>query len=358
MNIKQIRETIEKYGLKPSSKRDIPLFTINCASFSYFKPLRQKVGFCYDAFAAIGGNEDMQMMINEKYIADETEKLIEKGTINKIMDPAEEIFTYCKSQIEKINVKDWQKTLRTIVEVYPMVLLGLGLYNCFHRCLNGKEDKEKLSSELVENISKKRDNIAKLYRILEKLFKQATDLAGKENGIDGDLIRYLTLDEMRSYSKKFIISNEKIKELSQRRDGYFYIRVGDKEIITTKKNLINQIYKEFFEVDKNTNELKGYPVYKGKVKGEVCNLDKHEYDKVKEGSILVINMTNPGDIDLIKKCSAIVTNEGGILSHAAVISRELKKPCVVGTKIATKVFKDGDLVEVDANKGIVRKIKN
>jgi pyruvate,water dikinase len=49
-------------------------------------------------------------------------------------------------------------------------------------------------------------------------------------------------------------------------------------------------------------------------------------------------------------------HEGGLLSHAAIISRELKVPCVVGTKIATKVLKEGNLVEVDTNKGIVKKV--
>ena len=59
----------------------------------------------------------------------------------------------------------------------------------------------------------------------------------------------------------------------------------------------------------------------------------------------------------MEKSAAIVTDAGGILCHAAIVSRELKIPGVIGTKYATKVFKDGDLVEVDANKGIVRKIK-
>ena len=59
----------------------------------------------------------------------------------------------------------------------------------------------------------------------------------------------------------------------------------------------------------------------------------------------------------IQKAKAIITNEGGITCHAAVISRELGIPCIVGTKIATKVLKDGDLVKVDANKGIVKVIK-
>ena len=59
----------------------------------------------------------------------------------------------------------------------------------------------------------------------------------------------------------------------------------------------------------------------------------------------------------MKKAAAIVTDDGGLTCHAAIVARELKTPCVVGTKIATKVLKDGDMVEVDANKGIVKKIK-
>ena len=55
----------------------------------------------------------------------------------------------------------------------------------------------------------------------------------------------------------------------------------------------------------------------------------------------------------MKKASAIITDEGGICSHAALVSRELGIPCIVGTRDATQVFKDGDFVEVDANRGIV-----
>jgi len=58
----------------------------------------------------------------------------------------------------------------------------------------------------------------------------------------------------------------------------------------------------------------------------------------------------------MKKAVAFVTDEGGITCHAAIISREMKKPCIIGTKIATRALKDGDLVEVDANKGVVRKV--
>jgi pyruvate,water dikinase len=58
----------------------------------------------------------------------------------------------------------------------------------------------------------------------------------------------------------------------------------------------------------------------------------------------------------MKKAVAIVTDEGGVLCHAAIISRELNIPCVVGTKIATQSLSDGDLVEVDAYKGVIKKL--
>jgi pyruvate,water dikinase len=59
----------------------------------------------------------------------------------------------------------------------------------------------------------------------------------------------------------------------------------------------------------------------------------------------------------MSKVKAIVANEGGIISHTSILARELKKPCIIGTKVATKILKDGDFVEVDAEKGVVRVIK-
>lgn len=83
-----------------------------------------------------------------------------------------------------------------------------------------------------------------------------------------------------------------------------------------------------------------------------------EIGKVKSGDVLVSPMTDPYYVSAMTKAGAIITDEGGILSHAAIISRELGIPCVIGTKHATKILKDGDLVEVDANEGVVKIIKS
>jgi len=112
------------------------------------------------------------------------------------------------------------------------------------------------------------------------------------------------------------------------------------------------------EIDTNIKEFKGSIAYAGKAKGIVkIILVPEDVPKLKPGEILVSSATNPDLIVAMKKASAFVTDTGGITSHASIVSRELKKPCVVGTKIATKVLKDGDLVEVDANSGIVKILK-
>ena len=83
----------------------------------------------------------------------------------------------------------------------------------------------------------------------------------------------------------------------------------------------------------------------------------HEIKSFKNGEILVSPETTPDFVPLMKIAAAIVTEAGGITLHAAIVSRELGVPCVIGTKIATRVIKSGDLLEVDALKGIVRIVK-
>ncbi len=108
----------------------------------------------------------------------------------------------------------------------------------------------------------------------------------------------------------------------------------------------------------SSGELRGTIAYMGKVTGTAkLVFTKADMEKVKEGDVLVSSMTKPELVPAMKRAGAIVTDEGGVTCHAAIVSRELKKPCVIGTKIATQVLKDGDMVEVDAERGIVKILK-
>jgi pyruvate,water dikinase len=102
-------------------------------------------------------------------------------------------------------------------------------------------------------------------------------------------------------------------------------------------------------------EIKGIIACKGYAKGVVKIVnDLPDLKKFERGDILIAPYTNPNMVPAMEKAAAIVTNIGGMTSHAAIVSRELNKPCIIGTQNATQILSDGDIVEVDANVGTVR----
>ncbi|WP_456368989.1 phosphoenolpyruvate synthase [Thermococcus sp.] len=133
-------------------------------------------------------------------------------------------------------------------------------------------------------------------------------------------------------------------------DGKLYI-VQSRPITTLKEEAKAE---EVAEVEEAEVILKGLGASPGIGAGRVVVIfDASEIDKVKEGDVLVTTMTNPDMVPAMKRASAIVTDEGGRTSHAAIVSRELGIPAVVGTKVATKVLKTGDYVTVDGTRGVV-----
>lgn len=125
------------------------------------------------------------------------------------------------------------------------------------------------------------------------------------------------------------------------------------------KLLFSQLEIQQEKDDNNDTQysLKGFPASRGKVQGLAkIILSTEDFAKLSIGDILVTKATSVDFVPIMQKAGAFVTDEGGITSHASIVAREMSKPCIIGTKIATKVFKDGDLIEVDAINGIVRKI--
>jgi phosphohistidine swiveling domain-containing protein len=148
------------------------------------------------------------------------------------------------------------------------------------------------------------------------------------------------------------------KELSKRSEFSAYYTKGEKYRIFVNNQAHLFLKKQkFHRIKKKIEKLEGACACPGQVSSivKIINLPE-EIGKIKPGEIMISHATYPALVPAMKKASAIVTDEGGLTCHAAIVSRELGIPCVVGTKIATKVFKDGDKIEVDANKGIVRKI--
>jgi len=183
------------------------------------------------------------------------------------------------------------------------------------------------------------------------------ELIAKRLGVDYDCLAYLTLDEIRDCLDGEVVDLELI---NNRKKGVI-ITVDGKNLKMKVLDGIPDKYNEVInsiKVCSSCVDINGLVAYKGKVRGKVVIVKSyHDIKKVEHGDILVANTTHPNYLPAMHKAAAFVTDEGGIASHAAIVAREMKKPCIVATKNASKVLNIGDFVEVDADNGIVRKVE-
>jgi phosphoenolpyruvate synthase/pyruvate phosphate dikinase len=150
-----------------------------------------------------------------------------------------------------------------------------------------------------------------------------------------------------------------LHKIKNRKKNYLVVTKAGKTIEYPLSQIDTVIDKELshLKISSDIKQLTGRIACKGKVTARaIIVFNTKDYKKIKEGDILVIPMTKPSIVPYLSGVTAIITDDGGALSHASIISREMKIPCIVGTEIATRVFKDGELLEVDADNGIVRKL--
>lgn len=225
-----------------------------------------------------------------------------------------------------------------------------------------EDRKDKQIKKLLNQVGKVRFKLRKkgesaFFLLLDKVFKE---IAKRYNlKIKAELYFY-TFKELKNLFNK----GKKVpaNEIAKRRKGFALWKMNHTyEVLTGKKylELFSWVNQKF--IPKKISQLKGHVVCPGKIKAKVRVIIYTKRNIVKKmaqfrkGEVLVTDMTKPDMVSICKEASAIITDEGGIISHAAVVSREFKKPCIVGTKIATQVLQDGDEVEVDADaeKGLV-----
>ncbi len=197
--------------------------------------------------------------------------------------------------------------------------------------------------------NQRKDVVLKLFYDLDKLMKEIA----KRLNITYKQSMYLSPTEM-----PIALLEGKVDEsLLTQRKKLCYIHVTSKSMTMHGSEEALQFLKQIEGEKKEIKELTGYCACPGKTTGIVRIINtQSDIAKMREGDILVSHATEPNLVPAMKMASAIVTDQGGITSHAAIVSRELGIVCVIGTKIATKVFKDGDKVEVDAGKGIIKKL--
>lgn len=177
---------------------------------------------------------------------------------------------------------------------------------------------------------------------------------GRRFGVSASLLRQMSMAEIRQLGNG---PNAVDLGRASARADRFGLVVSKQQVFELNSQEFDELKRRFSPQNNAGSVLKGTAACKGKVRGVAkILLSARQLDNVQDGDVLVASMTTPDLMPAMKRAAAFVTDEGGITCHAAIVAREMNKPCVIGTKTATKAFKDGDLVEVNGDTGLVQKV--
>jgi phosphohistidine swiveling domain-containing protein len=246
-----------------------------------------------------------------------------------------------KKQVTKTDFSKFTKALKS--------------YSCVHMCVKKIVDylPEDLLKELLPELESARLYSEPVYSETEIFTEIVADQIAKKNQYSRAQILCLTQHEIDDY---FTTSLLPFKNILDKRDELSALVFIDGKYSVVSGDEAKE-YEQIVTKVSDTGMLKGKTAFKGHVTGTVrIILEPNKKNTFNKGDILVTGMTRPEYMPYIAKASAVITDAGGILCHAAITAREMKIPTIVGTEKATKVLNDGDKVEVDATNGTVNKI--
>lgn len=342
--------------------RDIPFLRLVIVYESYSQRFKKDIGLDYPSGISVLRNGIFNIYRSKKQMIDFGndflalknkiqffEKILEKMRIRK--KEAKKAIDFCKKKLKSKK----ELSLKELLKIFKMAYLSMKNFWSLQW--------SPMALEFSLNIINKGDLLQKYKKYfvgireesqyitiyLEDLIDTILRKIARNKKIEGILIFFATPAEIiqNKISEKTLINRRKMSVLGATKNKCF--------IFSGKKAQKLAKYIVSLEEKTKIDLIKGNPAYPGVVKGNVRVIFfRKDLKNFKKGEILVTPMTEAFYTSYLEKVKAIITDEGGITCHAAIISRELEKPCIIGTKIATKVLRDGQIVEVDANKGVVK----
>ncbi|MBN1778676.1 MAG: hypothetical protein JW816_00435 [Candidatus Buchananbacteria bacterium] len=357
-----MEKDIINYNWQRSHTRELSLFTMEIASYGYVVLLEKILGIGYSHILNIFQNglefsyrdKEDDFRLVELFFKVNQSKLLsafEKESKRVLLDGDKMVNLLSSS--DSFVVNDTIKILPQIHEVYAGVAAVLGITRPAGIFYEQEGDKR---NGMVERYGKIRFDQAKLYDAIEQSLDIFFNHLSSLLKIKSDFLRYCTAGELTQLCMENLVVT--VKEMAERKK--ISILYYSKEQIKIWYGL--EALELKLQIDKKDEAglgtmLKGKIAHPGIVRGHVrVVLKKKDLELIEKGDILITPMTQVYFMPYLSKVSAIVTDEGGITCHAAIIARELKIPCVIAAKNATKFFKAGDLIEVNANIGIIKKI--
>lgn len=338
------------------------MFSVWLFSREYIENCKEELGFGFDDIIFLIEGDLATVYRDNKKQEEFVKFLAEKSLgdskfrdrcLNKYFDLNDKLLQYIRlNEEEGIKYENLLDFINVHKKFIAYFLVPLWSPNGFS-LVSATED---LKSTVFKEFEHARKSTEHIYPDIEKYINKLYLYIAKKENIVPTFLRAMLPEELLHYSKSGLLPSENI--LAERYNCSVLIAEKKKNNLVMGEDA-KRIIKRISAVETNgVKEIFGVSACKGKVVGIVRKVFmEKDMNNFEAGAILVTTMTRPEWLPIMIKAGAFVTDAGGVLSHAAIASRELNKPCIIGTKIATQVLKDGDLVEVDANMGIVRIIK-
>ncbi|MBI4836098.1 MAG: hypothetical protein HY817_02460 [Candidatus Abawacabacteria bacterium] len=325
--------------LRPTVKRDLSLFSVQAWQKGYGEYFEKSYGYTHRAFFYYDGKK-----------VNFYPRLSDFSCFKKVIIPMvihdqtlfQRLNTQFKADISELKaIKDISR--ENITEIFDLIARSMSFYmlvvgDAFVEARPEAWESRHMSEGVLYEVDEK----------VEQFLQQLLQLDGR----NPKWAHVMSLEEVLAYIDQSPLDWSVIE---RRLNGYIIqdnrlLAEQDFNLFCTENHLLNP---EIL-ADKQVTELKGDIAYPGIVSGKVkLVLNREDIDHVEAGDIMVCTMTNVNYYPAMRKAAGVITDEGGITCHAAIAVRELKKVCLVGTKQATQLLKDGDMVTLDAQSGRV-----
>lgn len=333
------------------------LLTCSYLGYRYTKGNKKQIGTCLG----------VSMFISHKgfsvgYLDREDKKLFGENLLKQITKDKKIALRWCRQlkqgSDKTLNLLKEIKGKSVSYEIYQRFLKNLfEEYEPYHRAVKIVTDflPENLLKDLLPKLAEARVYAEPVYEGTGKFMQRMAKQISKKTGYSKDIILCATKEEFDKYLKNGILPKKEVLQKRYEASALLF-QNGSYQLITGQK--VTHLEKSIEENLISQAIIEGIPAYPGKAEGTAkIIMNARKKNDFKKGDILITGMTRPEYLYLVKKSNGFITDAGGMLSHAAITARELRKPCIVGTQIASKTLDNGDLIEMDATTGIIKVLK-
>ncbi len=300
-------------------------------------------GYILKSNIAVLSQKGVKLLRNKKYI----KKLFtdSEGITKKVLSLHENLHP-----ISVVDLRNKFKLLTTLLQKSYALYFSTEEY--MTNILNEQDD-----ADIIKDVGKFRLKFMETNVLATEDILKLSEQIGKIYGYTKSEVEFFTIKELINLP----IHSLSKEQINKRKNSFLMFKKGKKDYTFVFGDKAKVVYEEFIKTPKSNNHLlRGMGVNKGTIKGKVYlislsdNTIKKRLEEMPKGSVLVTESTQPIFTPTCYRASAIITDEGGVLSHAAIIAREIGIPCVVGTREATEILHDNQMVEVDGEKGTVK----